>query len=196
MPQPFTSLALLLHHPRADVELRHHHRVEHENRRRLHLHGAGSTDVWIEKIYCGPGHGISIGSLGGTTKEEAGVQNITVRSVVFSGTQNGVRIKTWGRPTNGFVKGVNFENIVMRDVQNPVVIDQNYCPGNKNCPGQSSGINISEVKFKNIRGSSATEVAVKLDCSPSNPCMGIGLKDINLSYQNMQTLSYCMGSLM
>ncbi|WOL11252.1 polygalacturonase-like [Canna indica] len=153
--------------------------------------GAGTTDVRIEKIYCGPGHGISIGSLGGTTKEEPGVQNITVRSVVFSGTQNGVRIKTWGRPTNGFVKGVNFENIVMRDVQNPVVIDQNYCPGNKNCPGQSSGIKISQVKFANVRGSSATQVAVKLDCSPSNPCSGIQLRDINLSYQKKQSLSYC-----
>lgn len=27
-------------------------------------------------------------------------------------------------------------------------------------------------------------VAVKFDCSPSNPCSGIGLQDIKLTYQN------------
>ncbi|WOL11251.1 polygalacturonase-like protein [Canna indica] len=154
--------------------------------------GAGSTDVWIEKISCGPGHGISIGSLGGSTQDEAGVQNITVRSAAFTGTQNGVRIKTWGRPVKGYVKGVNFEHVVMNNVQNPIVIDQNYCPGNINCPGQSSGIEISDVKFADVQGSSATQVAVKLDCSPSNPCIGIGLNDIKLSYQSkLQASSYC-----
>ncbi|XP_064940914.1 polygalacturonase-like [Musa acuminata AAA Group] len=53
--------------------------------------GEGSTNDWIEKIDCGPGHGISIGSLGGTTSE-AGAQNITVTSVAFSGTENELRI--------------------------------------------------------------------------------------------------------
>ncbi|XP_073007522.1 polygalacturonase-like [Typha latifolia] len=153
--------------------------------------GAGTSAVWIEGINCGPGHGISIGSLGGSP-QELGVQNITVTSVVFSGTQNGLRIKTWGKPYNGYVKGVVFQHAVMNDVQNPIVVDQNYCPGNINCPGQSSGIKISQVSFTDIRGSSATAVAVKFDCSPSNPCTGFGLKDIKLTYQrNKQAQSFC-----
>ncbi|XP_073116247.1 polygalacturonase-like [Elaeis guineensis] len=152
--------------------------------------GEGATNVWIERIKCGPGHGISIGSLGGTPQED-GVQNITVKSVVFTGTQNGVRIKTWGKPYTGFVKGVRFQHVTMQNVQNPVVIDQNYCPDNKNCPGQSSGIQISEVTFSDIHGSSATQVAVKFDCSPSNPCSGIVLQNINLNYLNNQAQSYC-----
>ncbi|THU46194.1 hypothetical protein C4D60_Mb09t02380 [Musa balbisiana] len=70
--------------------------------------GEGSTNDWIEKIDCGAGHGIrcsspfllslspvskmrSIGSLG-STPSEAGMQNITVTSVAFSGTENGLRI--------------------------------------------------------------------------------------------------------
>ncbi|BAF27984.1 Os11g0249600 [Oryza sativa Japonica Group] len=70
----------------------------------------------------------------------------------------------------------------MRDVQNPIVVDQNYCPGNVNCPGQSSGVKISDVEYEGITGTSATAVAVRFDCSGSNPCTGIRLRNINLTY--------------
>ena len=68
--------------------------------------------------------------------EEAGVQNVTVMKAMFIGTQNGLRIKSWARPSNGFVQRVRFLGAVMQNVQNPIVIDQNYCPHNINCPGQ------------------------------------------------------------
>lgn len=61
---------------------------------------------------------------------------MTVKSVTFTGTENGVRIKTWARPSHGFVRGVLFQHLQMVNVQNPVIIDQNYCPGEKNCPHQ------------------------------------------------------------
>ncbi|XWS74601.1 hypothetical protein CRYUN_Cryun01aG0012600 [Craigia yunnanensis] len=97
--------------------------------------GPGTENIWIERVTCGPGHGISIGSLAKDLKEE-GVQNVTVWKTIFSGTQNGLRIKPWARPSSGFVQGVRFMYSVMRNVQNPIVIDQNYCPHNLNCPGQ------------------------------------------------------------
>ncbi|CAN4104510.1 unnamed protein product [Withania somnifera] len=145
--------------------------------------GPGTTNLWIQNINCGPGHGISIGSLA-KDFEEAGVQNVTVRSVIFKETQNGVRIKTWGRPSTGFVKNVLFQHVTMIDVQNPIVIDQNYCPYNKNCPGQVSGVKVSDVTYQDIHGSSATRVAMKFDCSKRNPCKGIKLEDVNLTYKN------------
>lgn len=43
---------------------------------------------------CGPGHGISIGSLG-KDNTRACVSNITVRDTKIHDTMNGVRIKTW-----------------------------------------------------------------------------------------------------
>ncbi|KAI5317729.1 hypothetical protein L3X38_037436 [Prunus dulcis] len=46
----------------------------------------------------------------------------------------------WARPSNGFVQGVQFLDVVMINVQNPIVIDQNYCPHNINCPAQVSGV--------------------------------------------------------
>ncbi|KAK2406892.1 Pectin lyase superfamily protein [Trifolium repens] len=152
--------------------------------------GQGTTNLWIENIACGPGHGISVGSLG-KELEEFGVQNVTVKTVKFIGTENGVRIKSWGRPSNGFARNIIFQHATMVNVQNPIVIDQNYCPNEKDCPGQASGVKISNIIFQDIHGSSATEVAVKLNCSPTNPCTGISLEDVMLTYKNQQAESLC-----
>ncbi|KAL5055277.1 hypothetical protein RYX36_035959 [Vicia faba] len=152
--------------------------------------GPGTNSLWIEKIECGPGHGISIGSLGWELNEP-GVQNVTVKTVTFTGTQNGVRIKSWGRASNGFVRNVFFQDATMVNVQNPIVIDQNYCPDNKNCPGQASGIKISDVTYQDIHGTSATQVAVKFDCSSKYPCSGIKLEDVKLTYKNQVAEASC-----
>lgn len=77
----------------------------------------------------------SIGSLAKDMDEE-GVQNVTVKTAVIAYSTTGVRIKSWGRPSNGFVQGIVFQDILMRYVWNPIIIDQNYCPHMKNCPGQ------------------------------------------------------------
>lgn len=64
------------------------------------------------------------------------MENVTVKTTTFTGTENGVRIKTWGRPSKGFVRNIVFQHAVMSNVKNPVVIDQNYCPDENKCPGQ------------------------------------------------------------
>lgn len=56
---------------------------------------------------------------------------------------------------------------------------------------QSSGVKISQVTYKNIQGTSATAEAVTFDCSPSNPCRGIKLQDIKLTYMNKVATSSC-----
>ncbi|KAJ7969265.1 Polygalacturonase [Quillaja saponaria] len=152
--------------------------------------GPGTSNLWIENIACGPGHGISIGSLG-KELQEAGVQNVTVKTVTFTGTENGVRIKSWGRPSNGFARNILFQHAFMVDVQNPIVIDQNYCPNHRGCPGQDSGVQIRDVIYEDIRGTSATEVAVKFDCSSKYPCSGITLEDVKLTYKNQNAEASC-----
>ncbi|KAF2325608.1 hypothetical protein GH714_031042 [Hevea brasiliensis] len=104
--------------------------------------GPGSMNVRIQRITCGPGHGISVGSLAEHTHED-GVQNVTVTSAVFTGTQNGVRIKSWGRPSSGFANNIIFQNIIMKNAYNPIIIDQKYCPSGHGCPNQNSGVKIS-----------------------------------------------------
>nr|QDK56789.1 polygalacturonase [Mangifera indica] len=105
--------------------------------------GPGTDNLLIENVACGPGHGISIGSLG-KEREEAGVQNVTVKTVTFTGTQNG-----------------------------------------------ASGVKISDMTYQDIHGTSATEVAVKFDCSWENPCFGITLDFVSLTYKNEPTEAFC-----
>ncbi|KAK9116297.1 hypothetical protein Sjap_015244 [Stephania japonica] len=91
--------------------------------------GPGTTNLWIENISCGPGHGISLGK----DQNEQGVQNATVKTAVFTGTPNGVRIKTWAKLNQGFVRGVLFQDVTINNAQYPIIIDQEYCPDD-NCP--------------------------------------------------------------
>jgi polygalacturonase len=77
----------------------------------------------------------SIGSLA-KSMDEAGVQNVTVKSTIFTGTTNGFRIKSWARHSTGFAQAIRFIGATMINVQNPIIIDQNYCPHNLNCPNE------------------------------------------------------------
>lgn len=87
---------------------------------------AGSNNINISGVTCGPGHGISIGSLGNSPNEVA--KDIYVKNCTLIGTQNGLRIKTWASSIVGNVTNINYEDIIMKRVQNPIIIDQNYCP--------------------------------------------------------------------
>ncbi|XP_022734576.1 polygalacturonase QRT2-like [Durio zibethinus] len=142
---------------------------------------SGSKNVRATGITCGPGHGISIGSLG-ARNSAAYVSNVIVNKATLSGTANGVRIKTW-QGGSGYAKNIKFQNIVMHNVSNPIIIDQNYCDRQKPCSKQVSAVQVSNVLYQNIRGTSASNVAMKFDCSRSFPCQGIFLQDVALRPQ-------------
>ncbi|CAN0857931.1 unnamed protein product [Linum grandiflorum] len=152
--------------------------------------GPGSKNLKIKGVQCGPGHGISIGSLA-LHEHEDGVENVLVTDSTFIGSQNGVRIKSWGRKTTSFVNNVMFQNILMDNVYNPIIIDQNYCPYNKNCPGMGSGVKITGITYRNIHGTSASPVAVKFICSASRPCTGLRVANVKLTYHKAAATSYC-----
>lgn len=92
--------------------------------------GPGNRNLDISGVSCGPGHGISVGSLGGSPNDKD-VVGLSVKNCSFTGTQNGVRIKTWEASYGLVASNFTFENIVMKDVNNPIIIDQEYCPSNR-----------------------------------------------------------------
>ena len=72
----------------------------------------------------------SIGSLG-KWPDDKGVTNIQVKNCTFDNTTNGARIKTWGGTTSGEVSGITYDNLIMKNVKNPIIIDQNYGRANQ-----------------------------------------------------------------
>ncbi|XP_026414127.1 polygalacturonase-like [Papaver somniferum] len=156
--------------------------------------GPGTKSLLVQRIACGPRHGISIGSLA-RSPNEAGVEGIKVKDVTFTGSDNGLRIKTWPKPSDGFVKNVLYQNIVMNNVRNPIIIDQIYCPGTKGCSDQNSGLKISGVTYLNVTGTSATPIAISFHCSATTPCDGIKLYNVNLTYSKQPAKSYCFSAL-
>ncbi|KAL3638304.1 hypothetical protein CASFOL_017675 [Castilleja foliolosa] len=144
---------------------------------------SGSQNIDISRVACGPGHGISIGSLGKNHEKEY-VLGIRVSNCSFIGTDNGVRIKTWAPSLTSLASDISFEDIYMSNVRNPIVIDQKYCPYSSCKQGVSSAVQVQNVMFKNIWGISQTEVAVNLQCSGLRPCKNVKLVNINLAYMN------------
>ncbi|PWA99835.1 Glycoside hydrolase, family 28 [Artemisia annua] len=141
----------------------------------------GSQDIEIQRVQCGPGHGFSIGSLGGSKNEDP-VSRITIRDSSLKRTQNGLRIKTWAPSSPTLASDIIFDNIVMINVNNPIFIDQQYCPHNLCNSKAQSNVQIRNVTFSGVRGTSSSQFAVKLQCSRNVPCEDIKLKNINLAY--------------
>ncbi|AQK91442.1 polygalacturonase At1g48100 [Zea mays] len=141
--------------------------------------GAGCSDVRIENITCGHGHGISIGSLGvhGT---RACVSNITVRNARILDSDNGVRIKTWQGGT-GAVTAVEFAGVQMQNVKNCILIDQYYCLGS-GCANLSSAVRVAGVTYRDIRGTYNPQASapIRLACSDAVACTDITMSGVEL----------------
>ncbi|XP_077212449.1 exopolygalacturonase-like [Tasmannia lanceolata] len=147
--------------------------------------GPGSSNISISNVFCGPGHGISVGSLGKYPNEED-VVGLHVRNCTLTGTTNGVRIKTFAASSPSSASNFTFEDIVMNNVYNPIIIDQEYCPYSSCNQESPSRVKISGISFTNIRGVSASPVAVNLLCSKAVPCQNVQLSDINLAYNGQK----------
>ncbi|KAI7751620.1 hypothetical protein M8C21_014764 [Ambrosia artemisiifolia] len=145
----------------------------------------GCSGVNIQNVDCGPGHGISIGSLG-KDNTKACVSNITVRDTKIHDTENGVRIKTW-QGGYGSVQGVTFSNIQVSKVETPIIIEEYYCDGGK-CQNKGSSVSISDISYENIRGT-YTKNPVRFACSDGTPCTDVNLDTIQLQpiQQNSDT---------
>ncbi|WVZ78017.1 hypothetical protein U9M48_025797 [Paspalum notatum var. saurae] len=141
----------------------------------------GSFNVKMRDIDCGPGHGISIGSLG-KGGAFAAVANVALDTATIRRAQNGVRIKTW-QGGAGYVRNVRFANVAVDAVDRPIIIDQFYCdapPGDRPCANRTSNVRVSGVAYRNITGTSRRAEAITFACSDAVPCTDIVLSDISL----------------
>ncbi|XP_057485873.1 exopolygalacturonase-like [Actinidia eriantha] len=143
--------------------------------------GPGTTNISIVNVMCGPGHGISIGSLGKYPKEK-NVRGITVENCTINGTQNGVRVKTWPGSPPSMAANLTFQDIVMINVSNPIVIDQEYCPNHTCLNYKPSRVKLRNIHFRNIKGTYRTKSAVTLVCSSRVACENIEIVNVKLNH--------------
>ncbi|KAM7493020.1 hypothetical protein LguiB_027629 [Lonicera macranthoides] len=95
------------------------------------------------------------------------------------------------RPTGGtaYARYISFKNITLNEVQNPIIINQHYCINNtigdvgldRNCPEQSKAVQVSNVTYRYVQGSSASKVAINLDCSTNVGCTNITLEHVHIN---------------
>ncbi|KAL8498106.1 hypothetical protein ACS0TY_021438 [Phlomoides rotata] len=153
--------------------------------------GDGCNNVNISGVFCGPGHGISIGSLGKYTGEKD-VVGIVVRNCTLRKTQNGLRIKTWApSQSSNVVSNVTFANIVLDSTRNPIIIDQYYCPSGSCSRDGESSVEIRGVKYVDVHGSSSLATAVNVQCSRSKPCQDIHLIGLKITYNGQPSTAIC-----
>ncbi|KAJ1398363.1 Pectin lyase fold/virulence factor [Sesbania bispinosa] len=134
----------------------------------------GSSFIKIVGVFCGPGHGISVGSLGKDGAFET-VEEVQVRNCTFQGTTNGARIKTW-MGGSGHARKITFEDIIVVEAYNPVIIDQEYNPYDS-----VNAVKVSDVTFRNVRGTSISKHAIQLHCDKAIGCTNIVLEGINIT---------------
>ncbi|TKY66310.1 polygalacturonase protein [Spatholobus suberectus] len=118
--------------------------------------------------------GQPVGSLGKKGAHET-VEEIYVRNCTFNGTTNGARIKTW-MGGQGYARKITFKDIILVNVENPVIIDQQYNPYDS-----LHAVRVSDVSYHNVRGTSSFAHAVKLHCDKTIGCTNIVLKRINIT---------------
>ncbi|XP_051147630.1 probable polygalacturonase At3g15720 [Andrographis paniculata] len=134
---------------------------------------AGTSNVYVTGITCGPGHGISIGSLGHGGGNDT-VENVHVRNCTLKGTLTGVRIKTV-QGGKGYARNISFKGIKFEAVDNPIQIEQFYCPLKVNCRNYTSAIAVSDVSFVGISGTSVAQNVINLNCNQLFGCKNIRL---------------------
>ncbi|GFY98232.1 pectin lyase-like superfamily protein [Actinidia rufa] len=102
------------------------------------IHVTSTQNIHISSCVIGTGMPnneiYNIGSLG-YGNSEAHVSDVVVNGAKLCGTTNGVRIKTW-QGGSGNASNIKFQNVEMHNVENPIIIDQNYCDQDKPCQEQ------------------------------------------------------------
>jgi len=139
----------------------------------VHAH---NNDTLVENCYFAQGHGASIGSDVGWSK------NITFRGITFNGTIQAIRIKT--KPgDNGMLYNVLYENLVMYNVGRLLCITMYYInsPAFAGCPvGNDTVVTSMQIRDITIRNVTAYNVETQIgfiQCQPSSPCKNIKLID-------------------
>ena len=142
----------------------------------------GNTGINIEKMTCSDGNGLGVSVLGNTGKEEP-VKGVTVRNCTFSRTEGAIRIQSSvASNANIAISNLVFEDIIFDYLQNmAIILDQEHCPSRQCRRPNPSKVKVSNVSFKNIKGTSVDPRIVILECGTApGACKDIRFSDMRV----------------
>nr|KAJ0201323.1 hypothetical protein LSAT_V11C600307070 [Lactuca sativa] len=173
----------------------------------------GTYDINVTRVFCGPGHGISIGSLGENgghdTVEQVRVENCNISeqqmsyeskrchfNIIFNGYLKSINFLYLIQYGTGYARGIVFQDIHLVNVENPIIIDQHYCTNSENsdclAPPDASAVKVSDVTYTNIYGSSTTKQAITFNCSGKYNCTEIVTNEVGIT--GLNDISYCQNT--
>ncbi|CAI0400542.1 unnamed protein product [Linum tenue] len=114
---------------------------------------------------------------------ETPLKSITIQNCTIADSDNGIRIKSWPDMFATSLTDVHFEDIILENVDNPIIIDQMYCPDGACKSKGPSKVQISDVFFKNVKGTSKCKEIIQLICSSSHPCQNVQMCDVDITYE-------------
>ncbi|XP_050947162.1 probable polygalacturonase At1g80170 isoform X1 [Cucumis melo] len=151
-----------------------------------------SSGIKMKGISCGPGHGISIGSLGKDNSTGI-VTKVVLDTAFLRETTNGVRIKTWQVLYSLKIQNLASNQTVTSNIRpySRTVCSLFIIEFNAFCFCQTSAVKISQIMYRNISGTTTSKNAMKFACSDSVPCSNIILSNVNLEKTDGTVETYC-----
>ncbi|KAK9099070.1 hypothetical protein Syun_026115 [Stephania yunnanensis] len=166
-----------------------------------------SSNIEVRNVSCIAGHGISLDPAHALSK----VEHVLIQKVSLSHTKNGLQVQTWqggsGYVQHIKFQFVQMENVSHPIIIDQYYCDSSHSCANQ--PGgaphptggaggclslrlslvlsapqttrKTSAVRVKNISFTHIKGSSATEEAIRFSCSESFPCKEIELEDVQLS---------------
>jgi len=145
-----------------------------------------ASDIVVSNCTFGAGHGVSIGSYA-----SGGVGNMTVQHCTFTGTQNGIRIKT-ARDRGGDVSNLLYDDLQMTNVRNAIYFTEYY--PDIPAAGTDDGATVSfttpayhDITISNVTATGSRSAGVMIGV-PESPIHDITLENVNIQAQSGLTV--------
>jgi galacturan 1,4-alpha-galacturonidase len=136
----------------------------------------------------------SIGQYPGTLDY---ITNAYIKNVTLLNGQTGARLKAWAgeKVGYGYIRNITYEDLTISNTDDPIVLDQCYFNVKPDaCKKFPSRVNISDVSFINVRGTSSGKrknTVVNLKCSPGAECKNIKLQNVSLKSPKGESVIVC-----
>mgnify|MGYP002775577206 FL=1 len=82
----------------------------------------------------------------------------------------------------GAVKSITYNNVIVENISNPIIIDQFYCDsvGSGRCRNMSSAVRVTGITYRNIHGTYSKSSPIHFACSDTMPCTAIVVSHVEL----------------